>query len=330
MLPELRPPLSVALARPVKSIPAPGSLPGGVMYEPKWDGFRMLLVVDGDVGLWSRQGTDLTSRFPEIVAAAREHLPDGVILDGEVVIWRDDRLVFDDLLRRLNVAQSSVKRMARDQPASYAAFDVLAVAQQDARDLPLRDRRVLLEELAMTWEPPLNLSPVTKDRDVAAQWFDALRPSGIEGLVMKGAGQPYRGGQRSWVKVKQRETIDVICGAVTGSRERPEAVVIGLPVEGALRIAGRSSTLDREQARTLASVLRPPPLDHPWPAEVKPGALDRFNRGDRKTVTLTLVDPLVVEISADVAMTGYSFRHAVQFKRARPEIDPAEVQQTRG
>lgn len=325
MLPELRPPMSVALARPSTTIPAIGSLPGGVMYEPKWDGFRMLLVADGEIGLWSRQGTDLTSRFPEIVAAAMAQLPDGIVLDGEVVVWEHDRLVFDELLRRINSSQTTVRRMARELPASYVAFDILAVASQDARELPLRDRRALLDELSMVWAPPLNLSPVTRDRAVALQWFDTLRQSGIEGLVVKGAGQPYRGGQRTWVKVKQRETMDVICGAVTGRRARPEEVVIGLPEDGALRIVGRSTPLTRDQSRTLGALLQPPSPEHPWPTEVKPGAIDRFNRGDRANVPLTLVEPMVVEISADIAMTAHSFRHAVRFSRPRPEVDPAEV-----
>jgi ATP-dependent DNA ligase len=326
----VHPPIEVALARPAATLSAVGQLPGGAMFEPKWDGFRMLLAVNGgDVSLWSRQGTNLTDRFPEIVAAAAAQLPDGVLLDGEVVIWRDDRLVFDALLSRINRARAGVARMARELPASYVAFDVLGVAGEDARNLPLRDRRALLDELAVTWTPPMNVSPVTTDQAVAAEWFASLRPAGIEGIVAKGAGQAYHGGQRSWVKVKQRETLDVLCAAVTGTRRRPEEAVLGLPVDGELRIVGRTSPLTLAQAATLGAVLHPPVGEHPWPTEVKPGALDRFNRGGRDVVELTLVEPIVVEISADVAMTGHSFRHAVRFLRPRPEIDPAEVQATR-
>jgi ATP-dependent DNA ligase len=285
----------------------------------------MLIVVDGTVSLWSRQGTDLTKRFPEIVAAADEHLPDGVILDGEAVVWRDDRLDFDALLRRTNSGPVAAARMAREMPASYVAFDVLAVAHQDARALPFQDRRALLEEVAVPWTPPMNLSPTTTKADVAEQWFGALTASGIEGLVVKGAAHPYVGGQRDWIKVKHRDAIDVICGAVIGTRARPSELVVGLPVNGELRIVGRTSSLDAQASRLLGKILSPPVGEHPWPTEVKPGAVDRFNRGRRERVLLTLVEPMVVEISADVAMTGYSFRHVVRFLRPRPELDPAEL-----
>lgn len=143
----------------------------------------------------------------------------------------------------------------------------------------------------------------------------------------KGAGQAYRGGERQWVKVKHRDTRDVVCAAVIGSRARPEELVIGLPVEGELRIVGRSAPLAAGTSRALGRLLRKPSGSHPWPEQVKPGALDRFNRAGREAITLTLVEPLVVEISADVAMTGNSFRHAVRYVRARPPIPVEEVSQ---
>ena len=323
----LRPPLSVALARPVETVPAADALPGGARYEPKWDGFRLLLVVDDDVTLWSRQGKNLTRAFPELVAAATQ-LPNGVILDGEAVVWSDDRLDFDALLRRTNGSPTTVAKLSRAQPASYVAFDILAIADRDARDLRLDDRRTLLEELALEWSPPLNLSPVTADTAEAAQWFRSLVASGIEGLVVKGGAQPYVGGDRTWVKVKHHDTLDVICAAVIGSRERPEELVIGLPIDGELRIVGRAR-LGTSTARELGRLLQEPAAPHPWPQEVNPGALSRFNRAGREPVRLTLVQPLVVEISADVAMTGQSFRHVVRFVRARPEIPVAEVEPSR-
>ncbi|SJM55504.1 ATP-dependent DNA ligase LigC [Agrococcus casei LMG 22410] len=320
----LSPPFEVALARPVSSFLHPVSLPGGVLYEPKWDGFRLVIVRDEDVSLWSRQGKDLTRYFPELIAAA-ELLPEGVIVDGEAVVWSDGKLDFDALLRRMNSRPSTVARLAREQPASYAAFDVLAVAHQDTRPLPLRDRRSLLTELAGEWQPPLHLSPVTEDETEAGEWFATLVQSGIEGLVAKGAGQPYRGGERDWLKLKHRSTRDVICAAVIGTRERPEQLVLGLPAGEELRIVGRTSPLAPATARTLGKLLRELDGAHPWPGQVKPGAIDRFNRGGRAAVDLTLVDPIVVEISADVAMTGGSFRHAVRFVRARPDLELAEV-----
>lgn len=281
---ELRPPLGVALARPASSIPASDGLPGGSRYEPKWDGFRLLAVVDDDVTLWSRQGKNLTRSFPELVAALEAQLPRGVVLDGEAVVWQDDRLDFDALLSRIGSGPARVARMARERHASYVAFDVLAIADRDARGLRLDDRRALLQELALSWSPPLNLSPVTRDVAEAAQWFEALTASGIEGLVVKGGAQPYVGGDRTWIKVKQRNTLDVVCAAVTGARERPQELVVGLPVDGALRIVGRSSPLSAAASRALGHLLRKPEGPHPWPAGVKPGAVDRFNRSGRERV----------------------------------------------
>lgn len=322
---ELRPPIEVALARPVATIPAPDAMPGGCLYEPKWDGFRLVIVRDDDVSLWSRQGKNLTRHFPDLASAAAEQLPAGVVVDGEAVVWVDDRLSFDELQRRLTSSTRSVARLAREHPASYAAFDVLAVAGRDARALALRDRRALLVELSGAWSAPLNLSPATTDAAEAGGWFDTLAVTGIEGLVVKGAAEPYRGGQRQWVKVKRRDTLDVVCAAVIGSRERPEELVIGLPIDGELRIVGRSAPLRASASRALGGVLRAPHGAHPWPEQVKPGALDRFNGGGRELVDLTLVEPIVIEISADVAMTGHSFRHAVRFLRARPELPVDEV-----
>lgn len=325
---DLRPPLSVALARPVSAIPAPTALHGGSRYEPKWDGFRVLLVVDGAVGLWSRQGKNLTGAFPELVAAAAQ-LPNGVILDGEAVVWSRGRLDFDALLRRTGAGRARASQLARRTPASYVAFDVLAVADRDTRGLRLDDRRALLEELARDWAPPLNLSPVTADLAEAEQWFDALTPSGIEGLVVKGGAQIYAGGDRQWVKVKHRDTLDVICAAVIGPRTHPEELVVGLPIKGRLQIVGRSSPLSSAAAQSLGKLLRPPEGGHPWPATVKASAVDRFVSSSREPVQLTLVEPIVIEITADVAMTGDSFRHVVRYVRPRPEVPIAEVSNPR-
>ncbi len=323
----IAPPIDVALARVVAQLPNAEALPGGAMYEPKWDGYRLVIFRGDDtVTLWSRQGKNLTQAFPDLADAALEQLPDGCVVDGEAVVWENGRLNFDALQGRLGARAFNRARMVRERPASFAAFDVLAVADRDIRHVPLEGRRMLLEELALGWEPPLNLSPVTRDVDEARRWLDELSASGIEGLVVKGAGQRYEGGRREWLKVKHRDVLDVVAGAVLGPIDRPEQVVVGLPVDGELRIVGRSSPLNSTVARSLAAHLRPPVGEHPWPAEVKPGALDRFNnRGSSDPVQLTLVDPIVVEISADVAWSGRSFRHAVRYLRARPELDPAEV-----
>ncbi|AXH37518.1 ATP-dependent DNA ligase (plasmid) [Humibacter sp. BT305] len=319
-------PPEVALARLANTISRPGALPGGSLYEPEWDGFRLVVVRDADVTLWSRQGKDLTRHFPDLAAAAREQLPEGCVVEGEAVVWARDRLDFDALQKRLTTSPAAVQRLAHQWPASYVAFDLLAVDGQDARSLPLRDRRALLEQLAQDWVPPLNLSPATADYDEAVAWFEQLHTAGIEGLVVKGAGDRYSGGVRQWVKVKHRDTLDVICAAVIGPAHQPQELVVGLPVDGELRIVGRSTPLRVAPARALGRLLRPAVGEgHPWPAQIKPGALDRFGNSGRELVDLTLVKPVVVEISADVAWSGRSFRHAVRYLRARPELDPAEL-----
>lgn len=322
----LRPPVSLALANSADSVPPRGALPGGCIYEPKWDGFRSVILSGSEgVSLWSRQGRDLSRYFPELLEAAATHIPPGCVLDGEAVIWTDDKLDFDALQRRLITSKNALPGLIQERPASFAAFDLLAVAGHDIRGLPLTERRELLEQLAADWKPPLNLSPATKDRDEALQWFEELHHAGLEGLVVKGAAQTYQGAARQWIKVKRRKVVDAVCAAVIGPINRPEHVVIGLPVEGRLRIVGRSVPLAAKASKELAAHLRPPVAVHPWPAVITETSLNRFSK-DKGSVTLTLVDPLVVEISADTAWTGKSFRHAVRYLRPRPELAVEDVQ----
>lgn len=323
--PGLHAPVSLALAKAVDAIPAEAALPGGSRYEPKWDGYRACVLVGaGGVSLWSRQGRELSRYFPELLEALAGQVPSGCVLDGEAVIWTADRLDFDALQRRLMTSKAGLPALVREQPASFVAFDLLAVAGHDVRDAPLQQRRELLEQLAADWEPPLNVSPVTSDRAQALRWFEELHHAGLEGLVVKGAGQSYQGGVRQWWKVKRRESVDVVCAAVIGPLERPQYVVAGLPVEGHLRIVGRSTVLPAKAARELAAHLQPPQGQNPWPEVITETTLNRFSN-DKRPVTLTRVEPLVVEISADAAWTGNTFRHAIRYLRPRPELSPADV-----
>ncbi|MEV7649056.1 ATP-dependent DNA ligase [Arthrobacter sp. NPDC089319] len=318
-------PVKVALARTVEKLPGPGALPGGAWYEPKWDGYRAVISRAGDeTSLWSRQGKNLSRYFPDLVEAAGEQLPPDCLLDGEAVIWLGERLDFTTLQQRLSTSAKTLPALVRRVPAHFVAFDLLAVAGHDIRPEPFRIRRELLEELAKDWDETLELSPGTSDPDTAATWFEELPATGIEGLVIKGAGQAYEGGQRQWQKIKHRDTVDVICAAVIGPLTRPEAIVAGLPVAGELRIVGRSAPLKSAAAKLLGSQLQAAGPDHPWPHRVKSTAMDRFN-ADAGETELTLVEPLVVEVSADTAMSGTSFRHPVRFLRARPELEPESV-----
>ncbi|MFP3460078.1 ATP-dependent DNA ligase [Arthrobacter globiformis] len=323
--PGLAPPVKVALARAVDKMPRGGASHRDLLFEPKWDGYRCVAVRD-DRGatLWSRQGKELSGYFPELCAAIISAVTPGCVIDGEAVIWNQGRLNFTALQQRLATGAKTLPGLVAAAPANYVAFDVLAVAGHDARTLPLSQRRALLEELANGWNPPLSISPTTTDLDVAAQWFEDLPPTGIEGLVIKDLNEPYTPGARSWLKLKHRETLDIICGAVIGPIRQPGEVVAGLILDGKLRIVGRSTPLKARDSRELARWLHPPVGDHPWPARVKGTALDRFNR-DKEPVALTLVDPVVVEVSADTAWSGSSFRHPLRLLRVRPELSPADV-----
>ncbi|PUB29627.1 ATP dependent DNA ligase-like protein [Promicromonospora sp. AC04] len=192
-------PVEVALARAIERIPQAGALPGGSRFEPKWDGFRTVITRDqSGARLWSRRGTDLSATFPEIAAAAERQLRPGTVLDGELVVWVDGRLAFAALQTRMGRGPRSAAALARTSPASYAAFDVLAVGGQDVRPWAFDDRRRRLEQLATGWRPPLNLSPVTNDHATAVEWFEAYSAVGMEGLVVKGGGEPYPAGRRAW------------------------------------------------------------------------------------------------------------------------------------
>jgi hypothetical protein len=320
----LHPPVELALAKAVESIPGVDALPGGSVYEMKWDGFRVACLVEPDgVSLWSRQGKDIGKYFPDLVQAVADQVPPGCVVDGEAVLWSGDRLDFEALQQRMVTARAALPALVRERPASLVAFDVLAVAGHDTRALPFVERRALLEELARAWTPPLQLSPVTRDRAVAETWFEEMPATGVEGLMVKGAGQTYEP-QRIWLKVKNRSSIDVVCAAVVGPISQPTMVVVGLPMHGRLRIVGRSAPLSARIGRDLARHLSPPRGEHPWPEEISERVLDRFTK-ESGPLRLTLVEPLVVEVSADVAWSGRAFRHSVRLLRARPELAPHDI-----
>ncbi len=319
-------PYGVTLARAVERIPLPSALPGGARYEPKWDGHRSMTMntLDGP-RIWSRHGTDMTGTFPEISAAVADQVDPGTVLDGEIVVWQDGRLAFEVLQRRLGRGARSAAAAARSTPASLAVFDILADRGVDVRSETYDQRRALLEARAEGWRPPLNLSPVTSDLEVATEWFETYVAAGIEGLVVKGGAQPYgRGGERLWQKVKHRATVDAVCGAVTGSLQRPAEIIVGLPFDGVLRVAGRSTPLSSAARRALAPLLRTPVGQHPWASTISAGTLGRWG-GRSAPVEIVRVEPFVVEVSADVAWSGRSWRHPLRFVRARPDLEVEDV-----
>lgn len=289
-------------------------------FELKFDGWRLVAsrTAAGLVELWSRHGTDLTSSFPEIAAAAGE-LPAGTVVDGEVCVYRHGRLDWDQLQLRMGSA-ARVAAQVRVAPASYVIFDVLAVGGSDLRPLPWSERRAVLEGLAGI-RPPLQVCPATQDRNEAASWLEEYRDVGIEGVVAKSATAPYRPGERAWVKVKHRETTEVLLGAVTGSLERPESLVAGrYTSDGQLVIVGRSTALNDHQAAGLAASLTPVAADqHPWPVEIG----SQF--GGSPVRLLHIAPVLVAEVSADTARQSRRFRHPLRFVRLRADLTPADL-----
>ena len=321
--PELAGPVAVELAKPVQAIPAVNALSGGCRYEPKWDGYR-LVVVRGAAStrVWSKQGRDLTDRFPDVVAATRAQVPAGTVLDGEVVIWNGSRLDFGLLQERMVTGAGRIAARAAAHPASYVAFDLLAAGGTDLRGERLSRRRAALEALADRWKPPMQLSPATSDPEEARRWFDDFRPAGVEGLVAKGAATRYAPGRREWLKVKSWETTEVLAGGVIGPVEHPSQLVAGRYRDGELVVVGRTSPLSPRQSAELAAALAPATDDHPWPDRIGTG---RFG-GGRLSVPLTRVDPaVVVEVSADAALQAGVFRHPLRFVRVRPDLEPGDL-----
>ena len=309
------------LAKPAAALPAGAALPGGTVYEPKWDGYRAILErTPDDCRVWSRNGADLTAGFPDVVEAACEQLQRGTVVDGELVVWSEGRLDFAALGPRL--AYRGRRRPPADlAPVSFLAFDVLAVHRDiDLRGEPLRVRRSLLESMAASWRPPLQLTPQTKDPAEAQRWLEEYTAAdvGVEGLVAKGAGQRYLPGQRGWVKIRIRNTRDATVGAVIGSIERPHRLVLGLhTAAGELRVAGATHPLTTQEAVELGRVLTRAEV-HPWPAALDTRHLGQFSV---EPVPITRVAPtLVVEVEADTAFEHGRWRHLTRFRRVRWDL----------
>ncbi|MEU4605526.1 ATP-dependent DNA ligase [Kribbella sp. NPDC023972] len=324
LAPDLLGPVALELARAVEQLPGQHGMPGGARYELKWDGFRAGVVRrDGEVRLWSRNGRDFTAKFPDVQAALEAQLTTDCVLDGELVVWTGDRLDFDALQQRMvNTAATVRRRLAPTQPASFVAFDVLAVGDVDVRPMRWTARRQRLEALAGRWVPPLQLSPVTADIDEAREWLDAFKSSGVEGLVVKGASTRYQPGRRDWVKVKHRETMDAIVGAVTGSLRAPEVLVIGRYRGKDLEVIGRTVKLKDAQAAEIGKLLKPAGARHPWPDEIA----THWGKGS-KTPLIKVQPRSVVEVAADAALQAGHFRHPVRLVRIRAELHPIDVPQ---
>jgi len=304
---------------------ADSRLPAGSAAEPKWDGFRSILVRAGGgrAILLSRRGTDLTAAFPEIAQAAEAQLPDNTVLDGELVIWHEGRLAFEFLQSRLNSTKSAAARQAANHPAHYVAFDLIRLEAQDIHMLPYADRRAALERLFADrrlgghW----TLSPSTTDQSLVDEWL-TWSAAGIEGVVFKRLDQPYLPGARGWRKYRVRDTTEVVIAAITGTLQQPRSLLFGrYDARDHLHYVGSSTGLTAVAARSLAGALTAADVQHPWRGQV----LDtRWGRASRE---VTLVKPdLVAEVSADVSPdAGGRWRHPVRFHRVRAQMHPMQA-----
>jgi ATP-dependent DNA ligase len=307
-------------------------------YEPKWDGFRCVIFRDGDeVELGSRNERPLTRYFPEVVEAAKAQLPARCVADGEIIVPRGDRLDFDALLQRIHPAASRVRLLAEQTPASFVAFDLLALGDEDLTSTPFGERRGILSAALEGAAAPVHLTPATRDVAVARQWFKVFEGAGLDGVVAKAAPVLYQQDKRVMVKVKHGRTADCVVGGYRVHKSGPAAVgslLLGLyDASGALQHVGVAGAFSMARRRELFEELQPlvaAPGEHPWSwAAAQPGdrtpteaAGSRWNRG--KDLSFVPLRPeRVVEVGYD-HLEGRRFRHTAQFVRWRADKEPAE------
>ncbi|MET9174225.1 ATP-dependent DNA ligase [Streptomyces misionensis] len=326
------PPVKPMLAKPVARIPP------GMHYEAKWDGFRSIVFRDGaEVELGSRTGKTLTRYFPELVEALRERVPPRCVLDGEIVIARGGRLDFDALTERIHPAASRVRMLAEKTPASFVAFDLLALDDRALLDVPLTDRRALLEGALAEVAAPVHLAPATTDLAVAEQWFEQFEGAGLDGIVAKPLDLRYRQDERAMFKIKHERTADVVVAGYRLHKSGPVvgSLLLGLYDDGGrLQHVGVSAAFPMKRRAELVEELAPLRMDdvagHPWAAWSEeaahetarlPGAPSRWS-GKKDLSWVPLRPERVAEVAYDHMENGQRFRHTARFRRWRPDRTP--------
>jgi ATP-dependent DNA ligase len=317
------------------------ALPGepGFLFEPKWDGFRALVFRGAETYLQSRDLRPLNRYFPELEKALHEALPKGCILDGEIVIATPHGLDFDALQMRLHPAASRVARLAKETPASFVAFDLLAAGGKSTMELPQTERRARLERLLGHAKPPLHLTPMTRDRAQAEEWLSKFEGAGLDGVVAKLESASYQPGKRAMLKIKHVRSADCVVAGFRWYKDRDDAVgslLLGLyDDEGVLQHAGVTSSFTMQVREELAKELEPlragAMQDHPWrewaganvgDAQRMPGAQSRWSGG--KDLSWEPLKPeRVCEVKYD-HLQGKRFRHAAVFLRWRPDKPPQD------
>jgi len=324
------------LAKRVSEIPTVGSW----IFEPKWDGFRALVFRDGDeVLIQSRDEKPLNRYFPELIEPLKAQLPKRCVLDGEVVLARDGGLDFDSLQLRIHPAASRVKMLSEQIPASIVFFDLLSEGNKDLRSTPFHQRRQLMEKLLSSAKPPLHITPVTTDLNLAADWFKRFEGAGLDGVVAKPTEGTYESNKRVMFKVKHERECDCVVAGFRwhkkGERTSVGSLLLGLyDNKGDLHHVGVCASFTDAKRKELVEFLEPyrknALKDHPWKEwatmelENKriPGAQSRWSQGKDMSWE-PLQAKLVVEVAYD-HMQGSRFRHTAQFRRWRVDKKPKD------
>ncbi len=331
------PPVSPMLAKSVRSIPPDAS------YEPKWDGFRSICFRDRDeVELGSRNERPMTRYFPELVAAVRAELPERCVIDGEIVVATDHGLDFEALQQRIHPADSRVRMLAEKTPASFIAFDLLALGDDDYTRRPFSERRAALVDALAGSGPSIHVTPATTDLETARRWFEEFEGAGLDGVIAKPLSVTYQPDKRVMFKIKHERTADcVVAGYRVHKSGGPEVQAIGSlllglyqdsgPSAGQLASVGVIGAFPMAERRRLFAELQPLITGfegHPWnwaaheAGERTPrkNEFSRWNAG--KDLSFVPLRPeRVVEVRYD-HMEGPRFRHTAQFSRWRPDRDP--------
>ncbi len=330
----LEPPVKPMLAKLSSTLPEAE----GHLFEPKWDGFRAIVFRgEGEVYIQSRDLRPFDRYFPELHESFLEVLPDGCVLDGEIVIAREGGLDFDALQMRLHPAASRVNKLAAETPASFVAFDALAADGADIMRLPQAERRTALEELLDGIEPPVFLTPVTRDRATAERWLERFEGAGLDGVIAKPDHLPYQPGKRVMLKIKHERTADVVVAGFRWHKSGHDAVgslLLGVYDDrDVLQHVGVTSSFTMAKRRQLVDELAPLRArageEHPWRDESEVGPGDRLPGGEsRWSAGKDLSwEPLRPERVAEVRydhLQGNRFRHATTFLRWRPDKRPED------
>jgi ATP-dependent DNA ligase len=327
------PPVSPMLAKPTAEIPA------GQLYEPKWDGFRSIIFRDGaDVEIGSRNEKPMTRYFPEVVEAVLANFPDRAVIDGEIIVADTERnmLDFEALQQRIHPAASRVTMLSTKTPASFVAFDLLALGDDDLMDRPLSERRELLERIFADVRPPIYITPATHDLAEAQRWFAEFEGAGLDGLIAKKFDLTYQPDKRVMSKIKHERTADCVVAGYRLHKSGDDAIgslLLGLNDDrGVLASVGVVGALPMATRKALFQELQPlvTTFDgHPWnwAAQEQGERTPRKNETSRwnagKDLSFVPLRPeRVLEVRYDY-MEGARFRHTAQFVRWRPDREPA-------